>query len=140
MPYEIDITPVGPNEYPLIRVLHGTIFQICPPADRPDIEPALCEEGIQLLGHLEGNPLGFLAAVREKGAIRILGCGVMKEYRRQGIGGRMLQWVEMEADARRQSVEAVVGPIYLEMIALLRRREYGQQVNEFVRKRLQSNR
>ncbi len=124
MAYEINITPVGENEYPLIRVLYQTIFEPFAPVDRPEIEPGLREEGIQLLGHLEGNPLGFLVALPQGETIRILGCGVMKEYRHQGIGGRLLEWIETQADARQAAVEAAVGPIYEAMSALLRQRGY----------------
>jgi GNAT superfamily N-acetyltransferase len=133
MPYEIDITPVGANEYPLIRTLHRTIFEPFAPEDQPVIGPALREEGIQLLGHLEGNPLGFLVALPEEGVLRIHGFGVMKEYRRQGIGGRMLEWIEKQADAKGWTVEMVVAKPSVEMEAFLRQREYHRDLTKWSR-------
>jgi GNAT superfamily N-acetyltransferase len=58
----------------------------------------------------------------------------MKEYQRQGIGGRMLGWVETEADARGWTVEAVVRPVYREMAALLQERGYERKLDAFLRK------
>lgn len=124
MPYEINITPVGENEYPLIRVLHRTIFEPFAPQDRPDVESALRESAILLLGHLEGNPLGFMAASPEAACVRIVSCGVMKEYRRLGVGGRMLEWVLTQADARKLAIEAVVHAAHEPMSQLLRQRGF----------------
>jgi GNAT superfamily N-acetyltransferase len=133
MAYEINITQVGPDEYPLIRVLWETVCTTLASQERPDIEPGLCDAGIQLLAHLEGNPLGLMVALPQDSVIRVLGCGVMKEYRRQGIGGRILEWIEKQADAKKSTVEMAVPTSCVEMEAFLQKRAYRHKWDKWYR-------
>jgi ribosomal protein S18 acetylase RimI-like enzyme len=92
---QIDISEVGPAEYPLIAVLRDTIFgefnhryaasfdeQI---ADRQDI--------LALIAHLEGNPVGYKIGYRDRPRhYHSWTGGVLKDYRGQGIAKRMQAW------------------------------------------------
>lgn len=104
MPYELGITEVGPAEYPLIEVLRQTIFDEVGHVSRTTIAADL--EGKQdilaLIAHLEGNPVGFKVghAGDRPGAYYSKAGGVLKEYRRQGLAGRMQEWQHRFARGR----------------------------------------
>jgi GNAT superfamily N-acetyltransferase len=92
---QIEITEVGPAEYPLIRVLRDTIF-----GEFKHRYAATFEEGIEgrqdvlaLMAHLEGNPVGYKVGYRE-GPRRYYSWtgGVLRDYRGQGVARRMQEW------------------------------------------------
>jgi ribosomal protein S18 acetylase RimI-like enzyme len=89
---QIDITEVGPAEYPLLKVLRDTIF-----GEFKHRYAATFEEGIEgrqdvlaLMAHLEGNPVGYKIGYRD-GPRRYYSWtgGVLKDYRGQGVARRM---------------------------------------------------
>jgi ribosomal protein S18 acetylase RimI-like enzyme len=92
---QIEITEVGPAEYPLIRVLRDTIF-----GEFKHRYAATFEEGIEgrqdvlaLMAHLEGNPVGYKVGYRD-GPRRYYSWtgGVLRDYRGQGVARRMQEW------------------------------------------------
>src|SRR5258706_1261608 len=96
MPYsQIDISEVGPAEYPLIAVLRDTIF-----GEFNHRYAATFDEQIEgrqdvlaLIAHLEGNPIGYKVGYRDRPRIyHSWTGGVLKDYRGQGIALRMQQW------------------------------------------------
>jgi GNAT superfamily N-acetyltransferase len=103
MAYELTVTEVGSAEYPLIEVLRETVFRefghrshsaiAKQLADRPDL--------LVLMGHLEGNPIGFSAGYRRTAESYYINyMAVLRDYRGQGIGRRFLKWHEDFARAR----------------------------------------
>jgi GNAT superfamily N-acetyltransferase len=94
----IDISEVGEAEVPLIRVLAESIFGAVPEG----VEAALAApaEGLMLIAHLEGNPIGFLLERFDPPAARIDAVGLLSTYRREGTGSRMLEYAERAAKAR----------------------------------------
>jgi GNAT superfamily N-acetyltransferase len=128
MPYEIEISPVAEAEYPLIRVLANAVFEPFAPKDRPDIEPFLTPASLHVLAHLEGNPLGFIIAGPVAGRdIEIRACGVLPEYRRQGVGTRLMRHVEGFARGQGKDTVFTAHPIHQEMIRLARERHYERE-------------
>ena len=91
----IEVSPVGEAEYPLIQVLFETIS-----GRREGLEFPEGDAAVAVMAHLEGNPLGFaLGEVRGPECV-IRAFGVLREYRRQGIGGRLIANVAGEGRAR----------------------------------------
>ena len=92
---QLDVSEVGPAEYPLIQVLRDTIF-----GDRPDLHPHSVEQTLAgrndvlaLIAHLEGNPVGYQIGYAESPTTYHLElAGVLADYRRQGLGTRMLDY------------------------------------------------
>lgn len=125
MPYEIEISDVGEAEYPLIRVLADTIFAPFAPQDRPAVDSALGPGYLHALAHLEGNPLGFIiAGPTGAEALEIQACGVLLEYRRQGVGSRLMRHVEGFALGRRKDTVFTARPVHRDMIQLALERHY----------------
>ena len=88
----IDITEVGPPEYPLISVLRDTIFAEHNHVYRTSFEDMVRDRHdlICLMAHLEGNPVGYKVGYRERpGAYYSYSGGVLKDYRGQGIASRL---------------------------------------------------
>jgi GNAT superfamily N-acetyltransferase len=88
----IDISEVGPAEYPLIAVLRDTIFAEHKHVYRTSFEDMVRDRQdlICLIAHLEGNPVGYKVGYRDrpKGYYSYSG-GVLKDYRGEGIARRM---------------------------------------------------
>jgi GNAT superfamily N-acetyltransferase len=92
---QIDISEVGPAEYPLIAVLRDTIF-----AEFHHRYAAALEEQVKgrqdvlaLIAHLEGNPVGYKIGYHDKpGLYYSWSGGVLKDYRGQGVARRMQEW------------------------------------------------
>jgi GNAT superfamily N-acetyltransferase len=95
----LEVSQVGPAEYPLIGVLHQSIF------GRPgDIAALRGSAGdlLTLIAHLEGNPVGYLVASGVPGGAEFTvdSIAVLPDYQRQGLAARMLDWAEQHARAR----------------------------------------
>lgn len=92
---QIDISEVGPAEYPLIAVLRDTIF-----GEFGHRYSARFEDQVQdrrdvlaLIAHLEGNPVGYKIGYHDKpGLYYSWSGGVLKDYRGQGLARRMQDW------------------------------------------------
>jgi GNAT superfamily N-acetyltransferase len=101
--FSIEITEVGPAEFPLLEVLRDTVF-----GEFGHVSHATVAEGIEgkddlliLLAHLEGNPVGFSAGYRRTlHAFYINYMAILREYRRQGIGRQFMAREESFARAR----------------------------------------
>jgi GNAT superfamily N-acetyltransferase len=94
MAFAIQITEVGPAEFPLIQTLRDTIFSEFGHRSQSSIASQLDDQKdlLLLMAHLEGNPVGFSAGYRRTGAMFYLNyIGVLSDYRRQGLGKAMLQ-------------------------------------------------
>jgi GNAT superfamily N-acetyltransferase len=103
MPYELGVTEVGEAEFPLIEVLRDTIFGEFGHRSHTPIAESLSDrvDRLVLIAHLEGNPVGFSAGFRRApGGYYINYIAVLRDYRRQGIGRRFLQWHEEFARSR----------------------------------------
>jgi len=103
MGYEIQISEVGPAEYPLMEVLRETIFGECGHHHLSSLADDL--EGRTdihaVMAHLEGNPVGFKIGYRDRpGVYYSKAGGVLKEYRRLGLANRMQEWQHSFARAR----------------------------------------
>jgi GNAT superfamily N-acetyltransferase len=103
MGYEIGISQVGPAEYPLLEVLRESIFgeyghrSLTRFADILDGR----KDVLTLIAHLEGNPVGFKVGCADgPGVYHSRSGGVLKDYRRQGLGSRMQQWQHQFAKSR----------------------------------------
>ena len=103
MSYELGIAEVGPAEYPLLEVLRETIFgevghrSLTPFAEilegRRDV--------LTLIAYLEGNPIGFKVGCGDPhGDYHSRSGGVLKDYRRLGLGRRMRDWQHQFAASR----------------------------------------
>ncbi|HEY7119645.1 MAG TPA: GNAT family N-acetyltransferase [Tepidisphaeraceae bacterium] len=95
MSYSIDISEVGPAEYPLIKVLRDTIFEEYSHRFSTSFEEIIEDKRdvLALIAHLEGNPVGYKLGYRERpGHYHSWTGGVLKEYRGQGIAARMQAW------------------------------------------------
>jgi GNAT superfamily N-acetyltransferase len=92
---QIEITEVGPAEYPLMAVLRDTIF-----AEYKHRYAATFEESIEgrqdvlaLMAHLEGNPVGYKIGYRDRPRhYHSWTGGVLRDYRGQGVARRMQEW------------------------------------------------
>ena len=83
----IEVSRVGEAEAPLLAVLHETIL------GGKGETLTVAEDEIAVIAHLEGNPLGFGIGRVVGKVCEVRACGVMQEYRRQGIGGRVVAMV-----------------------------------------------
>lgn len=95
MGYELGITEVGPAEYPLIEVLRETILSEFGHRSLSTLEEDLRgqQDILCLIAHLEGNPVGFKVGHRDrKDVYYSKSGGVLKDYRRLGLGTRMHEW------------------------------------------------
>ena len=88
----IEITEVGPPEYPLIQVLRDSIFA----AYNHRLSSTFIEQSegkqdlIALIAHLEGNPVGYKVGYRESpGVFYSWTGGVLPDYRSQGLARRL---------------------------------------------------
>src|SRR5580700_6985407 len=95
MGYEIQISEVGPAEYPLMEVLRDTIFSECGhhyvTSLADDLEGRADIHAV--MAHLEGNPVGFKIGYRfSPGVFYSKAGGVLKEYRQLGLARRMQEW------------------------------------------------
>ncbi len=92
---QIEITEVGPVEYPLMAVLRDTIFR-----EYKHRYATTFEEGIEgrqdvlaLMAHLEGNPVGYKIGYRDRPRHYYSWTGgVLRDYRGQGVARRMQEW------------------------------------------------
>jgi len=91
----IDISEVGPAEYPLIAVLRDTIFgefnhrYAATFAEQIDGR----QDVLALIAHSEGNPVGYKVGYRDRPGIYYSWTGgVLKDYRDQGLARRMQDW------------------------------------------------
>jgi ribosomal protein S18 acetylase RimI-like enzyme len=92
---QIEITEVGPAEYPLMAVLRDTIF-----GEYKHRYATTFEEGIEgrqdilaLMAHLEGNPVGYKIGYRDRPRHYYSWTGgVLRDYRGQGVARRMQEW------------------------------------------------
>jgi GNAT superfamily N-acetyltransferase len=104
VPYELGITEVGPAEYPLLEVLRETIFGAYGHQSLSGFAEIL--EGrrdvLAVIAHLEGNPIGFKVGCgsEQPGVYHSRSGGVLKEYRRLGLGRRMQDWQHQYARSR----------------------------------------
>lgn len=103
MPFELGVTEVGPAEYPLLEVLRETIFSEFGHRSLTSFAEVL--EGrrdvLTLIAHLEGNPIGFKVGCGDRpGVYHSRSGGVLKEYRRLGLGRRMQDWQHQFALSR----------------------------------------
>lgn len=97
MAYALDVSEVGPAEYPLIGVLRDAVFGDFPHRFSNSLEEMLAgrQDVLALIAHLEGNPVGFAVGCRDNpNRYYLMLCGVLKEYRGQGLMTRMMQWHE----------------------------------------------
>ena len=95
MSYEIGITEVGPAEYPLLEVLRETIFGEVGHRSLSSFAEMLDgrKDVLTLIAHLEGNPIGFKVGCADRpGWYHSRSGGVLKDYRRLGLGRRMQDW------------------------------------------------
>lgn len=103
MPYELGVTEVGPAEYPLIEVLRDTIFGEAGHRSLTGIAELLDgrKDVLALIAHLEGNPVGFKVGCADRPGVYFSRAGgVLKDYRRLGLGRRMQDWQHQFAKAR----------------------------------------
>lgn len=94
MAFAVQITEVGPAEFPLIQTLRETVFSEFGHTSRTSIADSLSghQDLLVLMAHLEGNPVGFAAGYRQTPELFYLNyLGVLSDYRRQGLGRSMLQ-------------------------------------------------
>src|SRR5215212_4475809 len=92
---QIDISEVGPAEYPLIRVLRDTIFGEFKHRYAVPFEDGIKgkEDVLALIAHLEGNPVGYKVGYRERpGQYYSWTGGVLPDYRGQGLARQMQAW------------------------------------------------
>jgi GNAT superfamily N-acetyltransferase len=96
LPYsQIDITEVGPAEYPLIAVLRDTIFgefkhrYAATFAEQIDGR----RDVLALIAHLEGNPVAYKVGYQDRPRRYYSWTGgVLRDYRGQGVATRMQAW------------------------------------------------
>ena len=92
---QIDISEVGPAEYPLIAVLRDTIFgefnhrYAATFAEQIDGR----QDVLALIAHSEGNPVGYKVGYRDRPRhYHSWTGGVLPDYRREGIARRLQDW------------------------------------------------
>lgn len=103
MAFAIEISEVGPAEYPLLETLRESIFSEFGHTSRAPIAQGLANRHdlFVQIAHLEGNPLGFSAGYsRGPGLFYLNYVGVLPDYRRQGVGRQLLDRQESFARAR----------------------------------------
>jgi GNAT superfamily N-acetyltransferase len=99
----IHITEVGSAEYPLLSTLRDSIFGPAGHRFSLPIDAALDgqRDALALIAHLEGNPVGFKIGFRSSPiAYHSWVGGVLPDYRRQGVAGRMQEWQHAFARSR----------------------------------------
>jgi GNAT superfamily N-acetyltransferase len=99
----LQITEVGPPEYPLIATLRKTIFTEAGHYFSVPFEEGIADrqDVLALIAHLEGNPLGFKVGYRfAPGIYYSWTGGILKDYRRQGLARRMQEWQHAFARSR----------------------------------------
>jgi GNAT superfamily N-acetyltransferase len=92
---QIDISEVGPAEYPLMAVLRDTIFGEFNHHYSARLEEQAKDRNdvLALIAHLEGNPVGYKIGYHDRpGLYYSWSGGVLKEYRGQGLAKRMQDW------------------------------------------------
>jgi GNAT superfamily N-acetyltransferase len=92
---QIEITEVGPAEYPLIRVLRDTIFGEFNHRYANTFDEAIegRQDVLALMAHLEGNPVGYKIGYRDRPRhYHSWTGGVLRDYRGQGVAHRMQAW------------------------------------------------
>jgi GNAT superfamily N-acetyltransferase len=92
---QIDISEVGPAEYPLINVLRDTIFGEFNHRYAATFDEVIegKQDVLALIAHLEGNPVGYKIGYRERPRQYLSWTGgVLPDYRGQGIARRMQDW------------------------------------------------
>jgi GNAT superfamily N-acetyltransferase len=102
MPFAIEISEVGPAEYPLLEVLRDTVFGEFGHVSTTPVATALADHQdlLVLIAHLEGNPLGFSAGFRRKPKVYYINfLAILRDYRRQGVGREFMQRHESFARA-----------------------------------------
>ena len=85
MAFSIEISEVGPAEYPLLDVLRDTVFSAFGHRSYNPIAATLAKRPdlLTLIAHLEGNPVGFSAGGRRKpGTYYVNFLAILPEYRR----------------------------------------------------------
>lgn len=95
MSYELGITEVGPAEYPLLEVLRETIFGEVGHRSLTSFAELLDgrRDVLTLIAYLEGNPIGFkVGCAGDHGEYHSRSGGVLRDYRRLGLGRRMQEW------------------------------------------------
>jgi hypothetical protein len=98
--FAIEITEVGPPEYPLIGVLHESIHGEAGFADRLAIYSDTADF-LVLMAHLEGNPLGYLVALPvEDGTFETMAVGVLEPYTTEGVEAQLRQRAKEFAHSR----------------------------------------
>src|SRR4051812_37710951 len=86
--FNIEISEVGPAEYPLLEVLRDTVFGEFGHVSKTTVATQLADQRhlIVLVAHLEGNPIGFSAGYRRTPlAFYINYLAILRDYRQQGI-------------------------------------------------------
>jgi ribosomal protein S18 acetylase RimI-like enzyme len=92
---QIEITEVGPAEYPLLKVLRDTIFGEFNHRYANTFDEVIegRQDVLALMAHLEGNPVGYKIGYRERPRhYHSWTGGVLKDYRGQGVARRMQEW------------------------------------------------
>jgi len=92
---QIEISEVGPAEYPLIAVLRDTIFAEFKHRYSAPLEEQAKDrkDVLALIAHLEGNPVGYKIGYHDRpGLYYSWSGGVLKDYRGQGVARRMQAW------------------------------------------------
>jgi GNAT superfamily N-acetyltransferase len=99
-----EIIPVGLGELDLITKLYNQVFT--PPRDEDSLRRRMegRRNALLLVAHVERRPVGFLTALELKPDTHFGWlCGVLPDFRRQGIASQLLQ--AHEAWAAEQSYE-----------------------------------
>jgi GNAT superfamily N-acetyltransferase len=110
MGFAIEISEVGPAEFPLIDVVRRILAD-----EYHDPPPAQVEEllngrtdALVLIAHLESNPVGYLIGHRtDNQTFHALGTGILKDYRGQGIEQRLREWTEQFAASRKLTLPII---------------------------------
>ena len=103
MGFVIDISEVAEPEYPLLETLRETIFSECGHRSTVPIAESLAgrQDLLALIAHLEGNPVGFSVGYRRApGQFYVNYLGVLRDYRREGLGRQLIERQEQFARAR----------------------------------------
>jgi GNAT superfamily N-acetyltransferase len=108
MAFAIEISEVGPAEYPLLEVLRDTVFGEFGHVSRSTAAAGWtgAQDLFVLIAHLEGNPVGFAAGFqRTPHGYYVNYMAILPDYRHQGIGRQFMQ--RMEAFARALGYERI---------------------------------
>ena len=103
MAFVIEISEVGPTEYPLLQTLRDAIFTPFGHTSISSIDQQFADRQdlLTVIAHLEGNPVGFAAGYRRSPNVFYLNyLGLLADYRGQGWGRQMLERQEAFAQAR----------------------------------------